>query len=659
MKIYCNSCKNINFGNALSTQQEKKYEKLMSDLKQLQSNEAGMRVAKIYVPSIPSSEEKDTGIGKPTSNEAIRMYELMRIYGGATAIKFMPMGQLTDKQPYNSGHYAGAYQRSSFSIGEDIIDLFQLASPKYGNILPLEEANKIVNQHNKNGNSQNVDFETELGWQNQENYPINNALKIAFDNFKNCEFPNKELQQLRTEFEQFKTQKEPIDYDDIYTRLALFPFIKNQEEYKDFFVGFDSNPKIKAQKMPQYEALKQEYKDEIEFYKFKQFLSHKALTESKELINSQNMDLAGDFVMSFSWPEEQMFPDAFMPNSKEGKTAIVGCGMRALNFYDLINKKNSPAHNLLEAKLTHFLTHYDSIRLDVGWAYIDPSYHWGDSKRTHIPVGTEITDFIANVAKKVKGEDFDTRKIMYECDAISHAFDIEKQADKINSLQGTVILSTEEERNDSQNRGWGSHAFFKYNVGLSDDRVVLGTNNHDKEGVLRSAKNYKKSSEHAGALQRVFNKRAQDGYSEGWKLFKDDSDENEHLRKYIRARFAEIELAKHSFIQYTDLFGRMEKVDYHTRGNNQDYKFRLERNYEENYHRALQDNVGYNAADAKSFAMEMTGASAQHFDLYQKALKYSAYLKHKGGIYTREQADNSKYANLDIEKMSLEEINNL
>lgn len=309
--------------------------------------------------------------------------------------------------------------------------------------------------------------------------------------------------------------------------------------------------------------------------------------------------------------------------------------------------------------MSHFFTLYDSIRLDVGWAYIDPSYHWGDSKRTHIPVDSQITNFIADVARKIKGDDFDIRKIMYECDAMSHAFDIEEQANKINHLQGTVVLSTEEERNDSQNRGWGSHAFFKYNAGLDDDKVLLGTNNHDKEGVLRTAKNKAKASQNVGALQRVFNKRNEDGYFDGWKLFKDDEDENEHLRKYIRARFAEIELAKHSFIQYTDLFGRIEKVDYHTRSNNEDYKFRLERNYEENFHRALQDNVGYNAADSKSFAMEMCGADLIYFDLYQKALKYSAYLKHKGGIYTREQADNSKYANLDIEKMTLEEINNL
>ena len=109
--------------------------------------------------------------------------------------------------------------------------------------------------------------------------------------------------------------------------------------------------------------------------------------------------------------------------------------------------------------------------------------------------------------------------------------------------------------------------------------------------------------------------------------------------------------------------GRIEKVDYHSGGKGHDadldYKTRLERKYEENYHRALQDNVGYNAADVKSFRMEMDGTSIEHKKLYEAARKYSEYLKHKGGIYTREQADNSIRADLDIEKMSLEQIRRL
>ena len=121
---------------------------------------------------------------------------------------------------------------------------------------------------------------------------------------------------------------------------------------------------------------------------------------------------------------------------------------------------------------------------------------------------------------------------------------------------------------------------------------------------------------------------------------------------------------KNTFIQFFDMLGRTEKTDYHTggRGENShvDYKHRLERHYEENFHRALQDGVGYNAADIQKFRMEHDGTKERRPDLYERAVKYAAYLQHKGGIYTREQADNNPArANLDIESLTLEEIQRL
>lgn len=654
-----------NFGDALSTKQEKKYLELMNEIKTLQNHQDGIRVVKIYTPSIPSNENEDTGIGKPSSKEAKRMYELARVYGGATAIKFMPMGQLTDKLVYSANKYPGAYQRSSLTIGEDIIDLSQLADKKYGNILPKEEAEEFVQKHKiqHSINENQIDFGTTLGWKNQEDYPINEPLKIAFENFKNIKRPNNDLKALREEFENFKNQKTPVDYDDIYTRLALFPYLKDWSNAKtDFFVGFDSDAKIRQKKMPEYMALKEKYKDEIEFFKFKQFLAHKALANSKKEINSLGMDLAGDCPITFSWVEEQAFPDAFLKD-RWGRSAEAGWGIHTLNYWDLMNKQNSPAHKLFKSKIIHHLQNYDSVRFDVGWAYMNPSFHFGDRQMIHLDAGTRITNFIERTARLVKGKDFDQRKLMYECDADGNDFNLWVNRDKLSQVKGLAVLSTEEEKNDDANIGWGSLPFFKYNIGLSDDDFIIGTNNHDKEGVLRCAKNRETSDKHTGALQRTFNRRIQDGYEEGWRIFKDNDNRNEHIRKYIRGRFAEIDLAKHSFIMYTDLLGRAEKIDYHSAGspnyNTSDYKFRLERNYEENFHRALQDNVGYNAADVKSFRMEMDGTCNTHRHLYEKALKYSEYLKHKGGIYTREQADNSNRADLDIEKLSLAEIRNL
>ena len=110
---------------------------------------------------------------------------------------------------------------------------------------------------------------------------------------------------------------------------------------------------------------------------------------------------------------------------------------------------------------------------------------------------------------------------------------------------------------------------------------------------------------------------------------------------------------------YTVLLGRSEKVDYHGNDSVHDYKTRLERQYEENFHRALQDDVGYNAADVKSFRMEMDGTSSQYLKLYETAKKYAAYLKLKSGILSRAQADKSLRANLNIEELTLGEIKRL
>ena len=649
----------LSFKDALSTKQEKRYSQLMDKIRQIQGFDDGYRVVKVYTPAIPSNQAEDTGIGKPTSKEASRFYEIAKIYGGANAIKFMPMGQLTDKQSYEKG-YPGAYLRSSMSIGEDIINLSDLTDEKYGFILPKDELNKFIAQHqNLNLPENKIDFQTTLGWKNQDQYPINGLLKIAFNNFKNNEYPNNQLMKLRVEFEAFKNQKEPIDYDDIYSRLAIFPYIKDPISAKtDLFVGFDSNPKIRQAKMPQYMALKEKYKDEIEFFKFKQFLSHKALTDAKNNINSLGMDLFGDCAIGFSWVEEQVFPDAFL-RDKWGRSAQVGWGIHAINYHDIANNKNSAAAKLFKAKLIHYLDHFDGIRFDVGWSYLNPRFYFSEERKHTFNVGNRITDFIEQTAKEIKGENFDQRKLVYECDAAYDDFDLWRNKSRIKHMQGMAVLSTEDEKNDAANIGWGSLPFLKENIGLNNDDFILGTNNHDKEGVLRSSEDTIKSNANVGALLRVFNKRPEDGYPDAWKLFKDDNDRKAHVAKYTRGRFAEIDSAKHSYILYTDLLGRYDKIDYHGYSPQEDYKMRLERDYEANYHKALQGNTGYNAADVKSFRMEMDGTSSQYSYLFEAAKKYSAYLKHKGGIYTRQQADNSSRANLDIEKLTLEQINNL
>ncbi len=80
--------------------------------------------------------------------------------------------------------------------------------------------------------------------------------------------------------------------------------------------------------MPEYNKRKEQYKDEIEFYKFKQFIARKTLEEGKAIVNSQGMDFTGDCIIGFSWVEQQVFPDAFLD-----KSIGIGWGLPALNIF--------------------------------------------------------------------------------------------------------------------------------------------------------------------------------------------------------------------------------------------------------------------------------------------------------------------------------------
>lgn len=183
------------FGDALSSKQEKEYKKLLEEIRQEQGYDNGANIVKFYIPSLPSGKFDDAGIGKVNSKQAERAYELANIYYNASGIKLMPMGQLTDKGVYTNDHYVGAYNRSALSVGEDAINISLLATEQYGNILSKKDAAGVVLQHtSKHEDRSIIDYETTLGWQNQENYPINEVLRTAYENFKNPE--NQNLQQI-------------------------------------------------------------------------------------------------------------------------------------------------------------------------------------------------------------------------------------------------------------------------------------------------------------------------------------------------------------------------------------------------------------------------------------------------------------------------------
>lgn len=625
-----NSGFNVSFGNALSTRQEKEQKELIKEVRHALGHDDAISVGKIYAAGAPSAEGQDTGVGKINSQENFRLCELLQVYAGATTIKSFPAGQLGTSRAYKEQGYYGSYQRSALTLGEDNINLFNLSKPEYGSILPQSEAQKFADRHANNGVGQNkIDYANEIGRENPESYPINSALKIAFNNFKTQQ-ATPQLAQLREEFEAYKVQKQPVDIDDIHTRAALFPVLQ-AENKTDFFQGFDKNPEVRAAKMPEFEKMKAEHADEIEFFKFKQFIAEKEFAAAKQELNNRGLDLFVDMAIGFSPAEEAMYPDAFL-DGNYGKKATLGWELPVLDMESLTQKDDSPAHKLLRDKTALNLMRADGIRFDVGWSYAKPLFDKGDGY-VHLDATSKIIHMFEKTATEIKGENFDQRKLVYEFDANSTDFDIVRESELFKDIKGMLVLTTVDECNDWRNIGWKNAAFLHEQAHLSDDQMLLGTNNHDRESVIECAENPQRRDNHVGALMRIF------GTSD-WTLFKDNNNTNENNRKFTLGKFAECFNVKNQFTFYNDVFGRRDKVDTHWANPVQDeYRCRLERNYEENYHRAVQDGYGLNLMDTYRFIMERRGLDKVMPELFNKVKAFGEYLAEKGGIFTRQQAD--------------------
>jgi len=630
MRVNSINSYHINFGNALSTRQEKEQKELIKEVRQALGHDDAISVGKIYAAGAPSAAGQDTGVGKINSQENFRLCELLQVYAGATAIKSFPLGQLGSSMAYKEKGYYGSYQRSTLTLGEDNINLFNLSKPEYGSILPKSEAQKFVDRHSKSGVGQNkINYANEIGRENPENYPINSALKVAFHNFKTQEATPK-LTELRNEFEAYKVQKQPVDIDDIQTRAALYPVLQAENKL-NFFHGFDKNPEIRAAKMPEFEKMKSEHAEEIEFFKFKQFIAEKEVAAAKQELNKKGMDLFVDMAIGFSPVEEATYPDAFL-DGNNGRKASLGWGLPVLDVESLTQKDDSPAHKLLRDKTALNLMRADGIRFDVGWSYAKPFFDKGDGY-VHLDATSKIIHTFEDTAREIKGENFDQRKLVYEFDASKTDFDIVKENKLFQDIKGMLVLTTVEEYNDDKNIGWKHTAFFHEQCRLKDDQMLVGTNNHDRESVIECAENPQMRENHISALKRVFN-------TEDESLFKDDNDVNENNRKFTLGKFAECFNVKNQFTFYNDVFGRRCKVDTHwVKPVENEYRCRLERNYEENFHRNIQEGYGLNLMDTFRFIMEQRGLDKTMPALFNKVKAFAEYLAEKGGIFTREQAD--------------------
>ena len=261
--------------------------------------------------SFPSAQDQNTGFGTINSDGGKEFLEY--ISGIFDAIQLGPAGKTKscDSSPYTG---------TIFSGNPLLINLKELTQKAWGNILSETTYFEIVsNNPNKDTNKTAYSYVYKK---------YNEALREAWNNFK-----AKPIKKLEKEFEVFKRDNDFwLDKDSLYEALSV-------EHGNDYWPLWESetdknlfNPQSNEEKIQFADRIKEiesKYSDEIELYKFIQFVISKQNEETRDFAKKLDIKMIADRQVAFSdrdtWAYQSLFlkgwclgcpPDYF---SKDGQ----------------------------------------------------------------------------------------------------------------------------------------------------------------------------------------------------------------------------------------------------------------------------------------------------------------------------------------------------
>ena len=255
----------------------------------------------IHGSSFPSKQGEDTGFGTFNSEAGHELIDYA--HGIFNALQLGPAGKTKSDD-------ASPYTGTIFSGNPLFIDLKQLTEKKWDNILSQETFEKVVaNNPRQNQGRTAYDYIQKAQIE---------ALKEAWKNFKEIHgglFGSP----LKKEFEKFKKDNALwLDNDSLYEALSI-------ENGSDFWYTWKNetdkklmNPKSEEEKKAytaRIDEIKQNYEDEIEFYKFCQFVLEQQNEETKKFALSKGIKMIADRQVAFSdrdaWAYQSLFLDGW------------------------------------------------------------------------------------------------------------------------------------------------------------------------------------------------------------------------------------------------------------------------------------------------------------------------------------------------------------
>ncbi|MBQ7127098.1 4-alpha-glucanotransferase [bacterium] len=247
----------------------------------------------IHGGSFPAEDGEDTGFG--TFNSYSGHQFLKSLSGIFNAVQLGPAGKTksTDSSPYCG---------TIFSGNPLFIDLKRLTEKEWNYILSVETYNSIVENNPKQNSGK-----TAYSYISKAQI---DALREAWNNFKNSKFYKKE-------FEKFKKENAFwLDKDSLYEALSL-------ENGTDFWYSWKNetdkrllNPQNEDEKVSfasRIDEISLKYADEIEFYKFSQFVLEIQNEETKKFALQKGIKMIADRQVAFSDRDAWAYQSLFMP----------------------------------------------------------------------------------------------------------------------------------------------------------------------------------------------------------------------------------------------------------------------------------------------------------------------------------------------------------
>ena len=528
----------INFQRRLKPKEEGEYSAVLKEAKEKVGNK-GKSILIVPTSSLPQEKQNNTGVGTLNTQESEKFFDFAKKYWGINEVQIQPVGQYhgwNGKYPIYSG--------TSMDLGNHMIDIKSHCTK--------EEFEELVKANN--------DCRT-------VNYP-----NIVEKYSKQEEILRKVYarEKSNSEFAKFKAENSKmLEPKALYRALAEINHTHNYKFWNETDKNLYSLPKVERDKrIAEVYKLKE---NEIDFYKFKQFLAENDLKKAKEKLNQKGLKLDGDMICGLSFDEVWSHPNAFL----KGQT--MKWDLPALNL------DSKEAEQLIREKVNVYAKRFDGLRIDAAWTYVEP---------LNKDYGDKILKIIDDEVKKVKGADFDLHNVMHEFAASVEDFNIYKNGELRPYIKDRVQIYT----SDWLSEDWGSNKSF-LERGWKPENFVVGATNHDSEPI-------KIKEAQAEVLSKILG-------------IPKDKLMNES--EFIKAKFAEPMTAYNNMLYFRDAFAL--KGD------------RISADFEESYFKNLESGKGFNPMDALEKSFRAKGLDKTEPELYRKIVKYRKILEGKQSSY--------------------------